>query len=213
MAIDDLLDFKGGNVFSPAPHKVIFPVHKEEVAVCIFIGQIATTNPTTTGFLCRCFGIFIVLSECGATRWPVDQFAHGTRRQVTVLRVDYLHLEPGTRLAHGANFALRLGIRVEQEAALSLRIELHNLDAKALFELLPDGARGRGTQGNTQGVMMIVVTWRLLMQDRDHGSQKQREGGAVLAPSAQKRLALNRSAMATLVSATSAIQTMFWPPM
>src|SRR5712692_9893671 len=147
MAINDLLDLKGGDVFSPAAHKVVFSVDKEEVAVCILIGQVATANPATTRFLYRRFSIFIICGQGGVTCWLIDQLAHCAWRQLTVLRVDHFHLEGGTRLAHGANFALRLGIGVEQKATFSLRIEFHNLDVKTLLELLPNGARGRGAQG------------------------------------------------------------------
>src|SRR5437867_2599969 len=104
MAVNDLLDLKRGDIFTAAPHKVVFAVHEEEVAVVILIGEVATPNPAATGFLCRRFRIFIICGQGRTSRWPVDQFAHCPERELTVLLVDYLHLEASTRLAHRANF-------------------------------------------------------------------------------------------------------------
>src|SRR5215510_8371512 len=135
MAVDNLLDLKGGDVFTPAPHKVVFAVDEEEVAVAILIGEIAAPNPASTGFLGRRFRVFIVFGQGRATPWPVDQLAHGSRRKLAVLLVDHLHLEAGTRLAHRANFTCCLGVGVEQETAFSLRIQLNNLDIKTPLKL------------------------------------------------------------------------------
>src|SRR2546422_2282480 len=98
MAIDNPLNLKGGDVFAPAAHEVVFAVHEEEVAVVILVGQVATANPASTGFLCRRFRVFIIFSQGRASRWPVDQFTHGPWRELAVLLVDHLHLEAGTRL-------------------------------------------------------------------------------------------------------------------
>src|SRR5215813_15471147 len=103
MAVDDLLDLKRGNVFAPAPHKVVFAVHEEEVAIVVLIGEVATANPAPTGFLCRRFRVFIIFGQDRASRRSVDQFAHGPWRELTVLLVDDLHLVTGTRLAHGTH--------------------------------------------------------------------------------------------------------------
>src|SRR5215470_16527583 len=105
MAVDDLLDLKRGNVFTPTPHKVIFAINEEKITVVVLIGQVAAANPAATGFLGRRFWIFIILGQGRARCWPVDQFAHGPWRQLTVLLVDHLDLVTSTRLAHSANFS------------------------------------------------------------------------------------------------------------
>src|SRR5262249_55674293 len=112
MAVDNLLDLKRGNVFAPAPHKVVFAIHEEKVAVVILISEVATANPAPTGFLCCRFRIFIIFGQGRTSHWPVDQFAHGSWRQLTVLLVHNLYLVTGTWLTHGANFPCSFGIGV-----------------------------------------------------------------------------------------------------
>src|SRR4029453_14766723 len=104
MAVDNLLNLKRGNIFTAAPHKIVFAVNEEEEAVVILIGEVATANPAPTGFLCCRFRVFIIFGQGRTSRWPVDQFAHGSWRQLTVLLVYHFYLVTGTWLAPGHNF-------------------------------------------------------------------------------------------------------------
>ena len=179
MTEQDLLDFKGRDVFATAPYCVLDAVNETKRAVSLAHHAITGVKPQVAPGLDGLVGhVEVAIGKGIRFVRPQQQLTCLTRRQLDIVLVSDTRLKAGAQPAHhaGAGGVWRRG---NHEIGFGGAKAFEQTHARALEKCLTRGRRHARPEACAHAVSALQRAGRLGQQDRDHRAQQVHHGGAM----------------------------------